>query len=154
MAKEFTELVQMYLEKEDGVVTLKLITPRNAPWEGTNYGIKVTLDIYVPPDIMVKIKTKNFRLDLSGPFKKADIGNSYGEIRLMDVSEATNIEGSYNQVEVRNIKGDLEIETSYNKISVRDVDTEKGKAFLKKSHLFYHFLILKQMLPYILISKH
>ncbi len=134
MAKEFTELVKMYLETEDEVVTVKLTTPRNAPWEGTNHAIKVTLDIYVPPDIMVETKTKNFCLDISGPLKRVDIRNSYGKVEVRDVSEETNINGSYNKVEVENIEGNLEIETSYNKIYVEGVDTKGGKAYLKTSY--------------------
>jgi len=134
MAKEFTELVEMYLEAEDGVVTLKLITPRNAPWEGTNYAIKANLEIYVPPDIVVETKTRYFRMDISGPLTKVDVRNSYGEVRVAGVSEETSIDGSYIRVEVENIEGGLDIETSYNSIRVRDVDTKDGKAFLKTTY--------------------
>lgn len=134
MAKEFTELVEMNLEREEDVVTLKLSTPRNAPWEETNYGIGVTLDIYIPPDMVVETKTSGFDLDISGPLKKVYIKNRYGDIQLKDVFEETNISGAYNQVEVEDVEGDLDIETSYNSISVKDVDTKGRKAFLKTSY--------------------
>ena len=134
MAKEFTELVEMHLEAEDGVVTLRLITPRNAPWEGTDYAIKANLDIYVPPDIAVETKTRHFRLDISGPFQRVDVRNSYGEVQVVDVSEETTIDGSYTKVEVENIRGELDIETTYNSIWVGDVDTEGGGAFLKTTY--------------------
>lgn len=134
MAKEFTELVEMNLEREAEVVTLKLITPRGAPWEGTNYGIGVTLDIYIPPDMVVETKTSGFDLDISGPLKKAYIRNRYGDIQLKDVSEETDISGAYNQVEVEDIEGDLDIETTYNSIFVKDINTKDGKAFLKTTY--------------------
>jgi DUF4097 and DUF4098 domain-containing protein YvlB len=134
MAKEFTELVEVMLETTNGVVTLTLDTPHDAPWEGTNYAIKITLDIFIPAEIKLVTKTRNFQLDISGPLKSVDIRNSYGEIRLTDVLEETTIDGSYNKVEVGNIRGDVEIETSYNGISVEDVDTEGRKAFLKTSY--------------------
>lgn len=134
MAKEFTELVEVYVEREGEVVTLKLYTPGGAPWEGTNYGIGVTLDIYVPPDIVVESKSSGFDMDISGPLKKVYIRNRYGDIQLKDVSEETDISGTYNKVEVQDIQGNLEIETSYNLISVRDVNTKQGKAFLKTSY--------------------
>ncbi|KPK99624.1 MAG: hypothetical protein AMJ91_07115 [candidate division Zixibacteria bacterium SM23_73_3] len=134
MAKEFTELVDMYLEREEEVVTLRLSTPRGAPWEGTNYGIGVSLDIYVPPDIVVESKTSGFDLDILGPLKKAYIRNRYGNIQLKEVTEETDISGAYNKVEVEDIQGYLEIETSYNLISVRNVNTKGGKAFLKTSY--------------------
>jgi DUF4097 and DUF4098 domain-containing protein YvlB len=133
-AKEFTELVQINLERVGQVVTLKLDTPRNAPWEGTNYAIKVTLDVYVPRDIAVEAKTRHFSLDITGPLRTVEIRNSYGEIRIADVTEQTSVDGSYAQVDAENIRGDLDIETSYNRISVQNVDTEGGKAFLKTSY--------------------
>lgn len=134
MAKEFTELVEIYLEREGEVVTLKLSTPRGAPWEGTNYGIGVTLDIYIPPDMVVETKTSGFDLDISGPLKKVYINNRYGDIKLEDVSEETHITGSYNEVDVEDIEGELDIETSYNSIRVGDVNTKEGKAFLETSY--------------------
>jgi len=134
MAKEFTELVEIYLEKEVEVVTLKLITPRGAPWEGTNYGIKATLDIYIPPDIIVDTRTRHFHLDVSGPLKKVFIENDYGEILLSDVSEETNVSGTYNKVEVESVEGKVDIETSFNSIRLRDVDTKGNRAFLRTTH--------------------
>ena len=134
MAKEFTELVEMFLETENGVVTLRLTTPRKAPWEGTDYAIKANLDVYVPPDIAADIRTKYFEMEISGPFTRVGIRNSYGEVRLVDVSEETTIDGSYTKVEAENIRGELDIETTYNSIRVEDVDTEGGEALLKTTY--------------------
>ena len=134
MAKEFTELVEMFFDTENGVVTLRLTTPRDAPWEGTDYAIKANLDIYVPPDIVVETKTRYFDMNISGPFRGVDVRNSYGEVRVVDVSEETTIDGSYTKVEAENIRGDLDIETTYNSIWVGDVDTEGGEAFLKTTY--------------------
>lgn len=135
MAEEFCDLVEMNLKKEaEAAVTLELITPRGAPWEGTNYGIGVALNIYLPPDIAVEIKTSGFDLDITGPFKRAYIRNRYGDIQLVGVSEETEISGAYNQVNVEDIEGNLDIETSYNSILVRDVNVKDGKAFLKTTY--------------------
>ncbi|UCB52204.1 MAG: DUF4097 family beta strand repeat protein [Candidatus Zixiibacteriota bacterium] len=134
MAEEFTELAEMHLDAENGVVTLRLVTPRDAPWEGKDYGIRANLDIYVPPDIVVEIKTRYFDMEISGPFKTVDIRNSYGEVQVVDVTEETTIDGSYSKVEVESVQGNLEIETSYNPIWIRDVDTKEGKALLKTTY--------------------
>ncbi len=134
MAKEFTELVELHLETVDEVATLTLSTPRDAPWEGTNYAIRVNLDVYIPPDIVLETKPSSFELDITGPLKKAYIKNRYGNVQLEDVSEETDISGSYIQVEVENIEGPLDIETSYNSIRVRDADTRDGRAYLKTTY--------------------
>jgi len=134
MAKEFTELVEMHLETEDRVVTLSLTTPRKAPWEGTDYAIKANLEVYVPPDIAVEIRTKYFDMEISGPFRRVGVRNSYGEVQVMDVAEETTIDGSYTKVEAENIRGELDIETTYNSIRVEDVDTKGGEAFLKTTY--------------------
>jgi len=134
MAKEFTELVEMFLDTENGVVTLRLTAPRDAPWEGTDYAIKANLDIYVPPDIVVEAKTRYFDMEIYGPFKRVVVRNSYGEVQVADVSEETTIEGSYTKVEAENIRGELDIETTYNSIRVEDIDTRGGEAFLKTTY--------------------
>jgi hypothetical protein len=134
MAREFTELVEVIVESSNGVVTLNLETPHNAPWEGTNYAIKMTLEVYVSSDIVLVTKTRNFQLDISGPLRRADIKNSYGDVRLSEVLEETTIDGSYSKVEVDNIQGGLDIETSYNEIRVSDTNTEDGRATLKTTY--------------------
>jgi hypothetical protein len=133
-AKSFTDMVDLDLEREEEVVTLKLTTPHPAPWEGSNYGIRASLYIFIPHDFTVQTKTQAFDLDLSGPIQKVDVQNQYGNIQISDVSEETNIAASYSQVEVKNIEGGLNIETSYNSILAQDTDTKDNKAYLKTSY--------------------
>ena len=133
-AKKFAEMVDLSLEREEEIVTLKLDTPHSAPWEGTNYGIKATLEIYIPHDFMVDTKTSAFDLDISGPLKQAFIDNHYGEVQLKDISEETNISATYGEVNAENLEGSLNIETSYNSISLSDINTKKSKAFIKTTY--------------------
>ncbi len=133
-AKQFTGMVDLDLERNEDLVTLKLTTPHPAPWEGSNYGIEASLYIFLPRNFSVETKTQGFDLDLSGPFTKVDIQNQYGDIQVSDVSEETNITGSYDQVEVKNIEGDLNVETSYNSILAQDVNTKDSKAYFKTSY--------------------
>lgn len=133
-AKEFTDMVELELDREEEVVDLKLTTPHPAPWEGSNYGINATLYIFIPHNFTVKTKTQAFDLDITGPTPTLNIENQYGKIQVSDVSEETRISSTYGQVDVENIRGALNIETSYNSISVRNADTDDEKAFLKTSY--------------------
>ncbi len=133
-AKQFTDMVNLDLERNEDLVTLKMTTPHPAPWEGSNYGIEASLYIFLPHNFSVETKTQGFDLDFSGPFTKVDILNQYGDIQVSDVSEETNITGSYDQVEVKNIQGELNIETSYNSILAQDIDTKDNQASLKTSY--------------------
>jgi hypothetical protein len=130
-AKDFVHMVDVDLDRVEDIVELSLSTPRPAPWEGTNYGIKANLDIFIPEGFILKTKTYSFDLDIRGPLKKVDIENNYGKTYVSDVSENTRIDGAYNRVDVENIQGDLDIHTTYNSISARDVDADKGKALFK-----------------------
>lgn len=130
-AKNFVNMVDLDLDREEDLVELKLTTPRPAPWEGTNYGIKANLDIFIPENFILKTKTFSFDLDICGPLKKVDIENKYGKTYVKDVSENTRIVGPYNKVEIENIQGDLNIRTTYNSIYARNVNTKKGKASFK-----------------------
>jgi hypothetical protein len=124
MAKEFTELVEMQLDLTDQVVTIRLTTPRSAPWEGTDYAIKATLDIYIPPEIEVEVKTRHFDLDINGPLSRALVENDFGDITILDVSEETVVSGTYNKVMVEDLRGRVDIETSANSIRAENIDTE------------------------------
>ena len=133
-AKKFTDMIEMDLNREEEIVTLKLDTPHPAPWEGSNNGIKVTLEIYIPQGLMVETKTSAFDVDITGPLKKVIVQNHYGDIQVKDVSEETDISGTYNQVDVENVQGSLNIETTYNSISLSDVNTKNSKAFLSTTY--------------------
>lgn len=130
-AKSFVNLVNIELDREEDSVELKLSTPHPAPWEGTNYGIKANLDIFIPKNLILKTKTFSFDLDVSGPLKKADIDNKYGGINVRDVLEDTRINGIYNKVDIENIEGALDVSTTYNSIYARNVDTKGKKASFK-----------------------
>ncbi len=134
MAQEFTELVEMKLDMTDQVVTLRLTTPRNAPWEGTDYAIKTTLDIYVPAGIVVETKTRHFDLDISGPLRQAFVENDFGAITVADVSEETKISGTYNKVLVEDLRGKVDVVTSANSIRAENVDTKGQKASFETSY--------------------
>lgn len=134
MAQEFTELVEMKLDMIDQVVTLRLTTPRNAPWEGTDYGIKATLEVYVPEDIVVGTKTRSFALDISGPLEEVSVENDFGEITVTDISGRTDISGTYNKVELEDLQGQVDVETSYNSIRAVNIDTQEGMASLETSY--------------------
>lgn len=130
-AKKFVNMVDLDLDREEDLVELRLTTPRPAPWEGTNYGIKVNMDIFIPENFILKAKTFSFDLDIRGPLKKVDIENKYGETYVNDVTENTRIVGPYNKVDIENIQGDLNVRTTYNSIYARNVNTKKGKALFK-----------------------
>lgn len=130
MAQEFTELVEMKLDMTDRVVTLRFTTPRNAPWEGTDYAIKVMLDVYVPPGIDVETKTRHFDLDVEGPLRQAFVENDFGDITVINISEETRISGTYNKVVVEDLQGTVDVETSANSIRAENIDTEgQGASF-------------------------
>ncbi|MFQ6031887.1 MAG: hypothetical protein ACE5K2_03105, partial [Candidatus Zixiibacteriota bacterium] len=130
-AKDFVNLVDLNLDREEDQIQLRLSTPHPAPWEGTNYGIKANLDIFIPEDFILKTKTCSFDLDIRGPLKKVNIENKYGKTRLKYITENTRIEGPYNKVDIENIEGELKVNTTYNSIYARNVDTKGGRASFK-----------------------
>lgn len=130
-AKDFVDLVDLDLDREEDLVELRLSTPDPAPWEGTNYVIKANLDIFIPEDFTLKTKTFSFDLDIRGPLKKVDIENKYGKTYVKDVTENTKIVGPYNKVDIEGIQGDLKVNTTYNSIYARNVDTKGGKISFK-----------------------
>lgn len=133
-AKSFVELIDINLERKEELVELRLSTSHPAPWEGTNYGIKANLEIFIPEDFILEANTFSFDLKISGPLKEVDIENGYGKTRVRDVTESTRIMGPYNEVDVENIKGELMVNTTYNAIYAINVDTKGEKASFKTIH--------------------
>jgi hypothetical protein len=146
MAQEFTELVEMSLDITDQVATLRLTTPRDAPWEGSDYAIKATLEVSIPPGIEVETKTRHFKLDISGPLERVFVENDFGEITVVDVTEETSIQGTYNKVEVKDLQGKVDIETTYNNIRAWDIDTKGELASLETIHAVIEVKDLKGQL--------
>jgi hypothetical protein len=134
MAQEFTELVEMSLDITDQVATLRFTTPREAPWEGSDYAIKVMLEVSIPSGIEVETKTRHFKLDISGPLERVFVENDFGEITVVEVTEETSIRGTYNKVEVKDLQGKVDIETTYNNIRAWDIDTKGKVASLETIH--------------------
>ncbi len=133
-ARDFVNMVEVELDKNHDLVELVLLTPRPAPWEGSEYGVRADLEIFVPENFGLKTKTFGFDLDIRGPLKEVDIENKYGETYVTDVSKQTRLEGTYNKVDIENVQGDLEVHTTYNSIYAREVDTKNGRASLKTTY--------------------
>ena len=102
-----------------GVLNLDVVTPANAPWEGSEWGITLDLTITVPPRWDVEIDARYFDYDLRGPFRDVKITTQHGRAKLQDVSRRVDVRGEYTGVELADVKGEINVATTYANVDVR-----------------------------------
>ena len=135
--QRFIDLIEIQINdrsnKTDGIL-LRVLTPTRAPWEGTDYGVGVELDILVPDDFMIESHNSYSTIEFIGPFKGVEINNEYGSIKVEDVTGELVVKASYSPVELYKIKGFVSIETRYGGITCQDIIITKGSGVFETSY--------------------
>ncbi len=129
MALRFLEEIKVNTRlNEGGVLSLEIITPSAAPWEGSEWSVTLDLTIVIPPRWDFESDAKFFEYDLRGPFRDVKILTQHGRARLQDVLRSVQIHGEYTGIELADIKGAVDVSTTYAKVDVRRVvcDPEKS----------------------------
>jgi hypothetical protein len=108
-------------QEGSGVFSVDVVTPANAPWEGSEWGITLDLTIVVPPRWDIEIDARYFEYDLRGPFRDVKITTQHGRAKVQDVSRRVDVHGEYTGVELADIKGAIDVATTYANIDVRRV---------------------------------
>ncbi|MBI5867435.1 MAG: hypothetical protein HZB43_03965 [candidate division Zixibacteria bacterium] len=122
MASRFLEEIKVNTRlNESGVLSLEIITPRAAPWEGSEWSVTLDLTITIPPRWDFESDAKFFEYDLRGPFRDVIIMTQHGRAKLQNVSRRVEIHGEYTSIELADIKGAVDVSTTYAKVDVRRV---------------------------------
>lgn len=102
------------------VLELRISTRVGAPWESSDPSARVEITLSIPRDWDLEIRGRFLEMDLSGPFRRADVETEYGRIKLTSVSQKTRLVGNYTAIEISNLKGDIVAQTSFADLIVRD----------------------------------
>ncbi|HHI02358.1 MAG TPA: hypothetical protein ENL22_02415 [candidate division Zixibacteria bacterium] len=135
--KRFVNLIEIQLDdksRDKQGLRLKVLAPTKAPWEGTDYGIGLDLDIKVPENFIINSHSSYGAIELIGPFKGTEVYNEYGSIEIENVKGALVVKASYSQVELLDIEGTVLIETQYEGISGEDITITDGPGIFETSY--------------------
>ncbi len=108
------------LRPSEGVLELEVSTRAGAQWEGKDHGARVEITLTIPEGWDIEIRGRFFEMDLSGPFRRADIQTEYGRIKLANVTQKSRVVGNYTAIEMSKIKGEIIAQTSFADLVLRD----------------------------------
>lgn len=135
--KRFVNLIEIQLDeksRDEQGLRLKVLTPTKAPWEGTDYGIGLDLDIKAPENFSIDSHNSNGSIELIGPFKGVEVYNEYGSIEIENVKGELVVKASYSQVKFFDIEGSVLIETQYASINGKDIVITDGPGIIETSY--------------------
>ena len=122
--QRFIDLIEIKFDAKsinEDRMTIKVLSPTRAPWEGTDYGVGVTLNILVPKDFEIESRSTNSELDFTGPLSRAKIENDYGEITIGDVHGMTVIKTSYSTISLSRLSGEVNIDAVNSPITADNI---------------------------------
>lgn len=122
--QRFIDLIEIKFDTQtlnEDRMTIKVLSPTRAPWEGTNYGVGVTMNITVPIDFEIESRSSNSELDFTGPFSRAKIENDFGPISISDVKGTTVIKTSYSAINLSKLRGEVNIDAIFSPITADDI---------------------------------
>jgi hypothetical protein len=124
IAADLDEEIRVDIASVDKVVRIDIHTPSGAPWEGSDWGVTLDLEITVPPGWDLDFDTRYFEYDLTGPFRDVRIATEFGRVKLSKVTRQTDVRGSYTGIELADVKGEISARTSYADLDVRRAISE------------------------------
>lgn len=122
--QRFIDLIEIKLAGEsysEDRLTLKVLAPTRAPWEGTDYSVGVDIGIKVPADFEIESRTSYSPLDFTGPLSRVKIDNEYGPVTIRDVRGETVVKTSYSDIRLLNLNGLVNIDAIYSPINADNI---------------------------------
>jgi hypothetical protein len=124
IAADLDTEIRVEITRVEEAVRIDVRTPSGAPWEGTNWGVTLDLEVSVPSGWDLDFDTRYFEYDLTGPFRDVRIVTEFGRIKLGKVTKRTDVRGSYTSIELADVKGEISARTSYADLDVRRAISE------------------------------
>jgi hypothetical protein len=135
--KRFIDLIEIKFDTQtlnEDRMTIKVLSPTRAPWEGTDYGVAVTMNITVPTNFEIESRSSNSELNFVGPLSRAKIENDYGPISINGVNGTTVIKTSYSAINLSRLKGMVNIDAIYSPIVADDIVLDEDTGWFETTN--------------------
>ena len=133
-ASRFLDLISLQLDNRLGnKAVLRIITPLDAPWQGTNNQVSLEVLIGVPEKMGIKGNIQFMRLDINGPLTGVDLEAAYSAINLSDIQGLIDISTSFAPLQMSDIDGNIKIENRYGSIKASDLTISDGNAIFQNT---------------------
>ncbi len=102
---------------------LVIRTPKDAEWEGTQIGVSAICELVVPAGLSINCESDAFDFDLSGPFREVSVAGKFGNIRVEEVSEKTDLRSDFGDITLRNAVNRVSITNRYGASYLASIST-------------------------------
>lgn len=112
--KRFMKMIEVKLDEYSGneqTVRIRVLAPKNTPWQGSDYIVRAELNITVPVDFKVDSRSMYGKVSIEGPLQYVEVDCEYGSVEVNNIIGETNIRTSYADIEVSDLEGIINIES-------------------------------------------
>ncbi len=133
-AMRFLDLISMKLQNHgDNRAVLSILTPLDAPWQGTNNQVALDILIEIPEKMRIEGDIQFMRLEANGPLAGVVLKAAFSAISITDVEGPIDITTSFAALELSDIEGSIKAENRYGAISGADITVSTGSAIFQNT---------------------
>jgi len=136
-AERFEDLIEVKLDtgaEGSNIVRLRVLTPLKAPWEGTDYGAGIKLEIAAPQNIYIDSRSSFSDIKVTGPFRGLKIDNEYGLVEAEKISGESIVKTSYAEINLNELQGTVIVDAIYSQINANSLKITTGQGVFRTSY--------------------
>lgn len=130
----FLELIDFKLDIRDDRAILRILSPSQAPWQGSNYGVTVEILVNLPEKMRIIGKAKFMKFMVEGPFQGVELESTFSPIDIRRIYGPVEAVTTYGDITLHAIKGKLDIETQNGGIFASDIVVPSGYALFQATN--------------------
>ncbi len=123
-ALEFSKHISVETRRSTDDLVIEAAADRDSPWQETDQSARLYLEIGVPGNVEVAVNCSFFDVEVYGPFKRVEIRDEMGAIRVLDVNGQLSVSTSNSPVHIEGITGSIDVQTSNS--AIRAVNINSG----------------------------
>jgi len=131
-AERFLDLITLKLSaKGEDRVTLNILTPSDAPWEGSDQSAAIDIFVNLPEEMRIEGELQFLGVNIEGPFDGVRLKSQYSAISIEGIKGDIDISTAFSPISLSDIDGSINAETRYGAISASDIVVSLGSAVFK-----------------------
>ena len=130
----FLDLIGFKLSVKDDRAVFSILSPSQAPWQGSNRKVFVDILVELPEKMRISGRTKYTGFVIEGPFQGVDLRSTYSNLDLRRIFGPVDATTSFGDIKVEAIRGEIRAETESGKIIASDLVVPSGYALFETSN--------------------
>lgn len=132
-AERFLDLIEVKLQPASDRVVLTILTPSDAPWGGTDFGVGLEIFVRLPEKMRIECDMRFMKLDVRGPFNGVQAKSEFSEINIEEIRGTVEATTSFAPVKLFSINGSVRVETRYSEIKASGINVPLGSAIFQNT---------------------